>query len=241
MTSKVRVGYRNTTAALPPPGTSPAGSHVDTVPTMGSAFTPTSSSVSRSTLSPSREGQRPQRRSQRPGSLRAGWIRRRRGMNRWVNPVVITVARRGVVWHPSGGLPVIVVSAADPVGLGREGPGPGAPPSGSGAVEAVVGQQLLDGLGGLTIQLTLPVAGGQTADLRRDPGREAADGAIGVDDDDFRSERVPAPRFPAWYGPRSSACRAAGRPGQTATTQRGRRGARPAGHSRSGSSQAGSG
>lgn len=38
----IRVGCRNMTVALPPPGTSPAGNHVGLVPTMGSAFTATS-------------------------------------------------------------------------------------------------------------------------------------------------------------------------------------------------------
>lgn len=117
-------------------------------------------------------------------------------MSRGVNSVVITVARRGVIWHPSGGLPVIVVWAADPVGLGRDDPGPGASLSGSGTVGAVVGQQLLDGLGGLLVQLALPVAGGQTAD----PGREAADGAVRVDDDDLWSDRVQRPGPPAAAG-----------------------------------------
>jgi hypothetical protein len=85
----------------------------------------------------------------------------------------------------------------------RAGPwlaGPGPQPAGTGIGGAVAGQQLLDGLGGLPVQVTLALLGGQAADLGCDVGRRAADGAVGVDDHDLRSDRIQRPGSPAGPG-----------------------------------------
>jgi hypothetical protein len=81
---------------------------------------------------------------------------------------------------------LVVVGAAPPVAPGRAGPEPGSQPSGAGTVGAVAGEQALDGLGGLPVQVTLPVAGGTAADQ----GRRADDCAVHVGDDNPRADRV---------------------------------------------------
>jgi hypothetical protein len=58
---------------------------------------------------------------------------------------------------------------------------------------AITGQQLLDGRGGLPVQLALALQGGQATDLGRDVGRRAADGPAGVDDHDHCAQGVQRP------------------------------------------------
>jgi hypothetical protein len=85
----------------------------------------------------------------------------------------------------------------------RAGPwlaGPGPQPAGTGIGGAVAGQQLLDRLGGLPVQVTLAVAAGQATELGCDRGRQAADGAVGMDDHDLRSHRIQRPGSPASAG-----------------------------------------
>jgi hypothetical protein len=91
-------------------------------------------------------------------------------------------------------VPVVVAGAAQPVGRGRDRPGPvGEPASTTGPVGAVADQQVPDRPGGLPVQLALALLGSQAADLDRDVGRGAADGPVGVDDHDLRTRREQRP------------------------------------------------
>lgn len=107
---------------------------------------------------------------------------------------------------------MIVVGATQPVGRGRDGPGPGPQPARrTGPVGAVAGQQLLDGPGGLPVQLALALTGGQAADLGRNLGRRPADGTVGVDDHDLRAQRYSA------QGPRPLRAEVVGMPSGRST------------------------
>jgi hypothetical protein len=73
-------------------------------------------------------------------------------------------------------------------------------PSGTSIVGTVVGEQALDGLGGLTVKGALAIMGGQAGELGCDLGRGADEGPIGVDDDHVRAERIQRPGSPACAG-----------------------------------------